>query len=131
MDFIESQLKDNGFSVFIDRCLTVGMDWAREIEKQIRSADAIIPLLSAESINSEMLSFEIETAHEAAQLQQGRPRLLPVRVNYTGPLPEPLAGILDTPPVFSLGRAAGQPWVGDRAGRGAEALAGGGTGPGR
>jgi len=104
VDFIESQLKDNGLSVFIDRCLTVGMEWAREIEKQIRSADAIIPLLSAESINSEMLSFEIETAHEAAQLQQGRPRLLPVRVNYTGPLPEPLAGILDTIQYF--------PWEG-------------------
>ncbi|MGA2662882.1 MAG: AAA-like domain-containing protein [Verrucomicrobiota bacterium] len=96
VDFIQSQLEENGFSVFIDRCLTVGMDWAREIEKQIRSADAIIPLLSAESIHSEMLSFEIETAREAAQLQQGRPRLLPVRVDYTGPLPEPLAGILDT-----------------------------------
>jgi hypothetical protein len=95
VDFIEGRLGSNGFSVFIDRCLTVGMDWAREIEKQIRSADAIIPLLSAESIGSEMLSFEIETAREAAQLQEGRPSLLPVRVDYTGPLPEPLAGILD------------------------------------
>ncbi|MGA2866168.1 MAG: AAA-like domain-containing protein [Verrucomicrobiota bacterium] len=93
--FIDSQLGGNGCSIFIDRCLTVGMEWAREIEKRIRSADALIPLLSAESIQSEMLSFEVETAHEAAQLQQGRPRLLPVRVNYTGPLPEPLASILD------------------------------------
>ena len=95
VDFIESQLGNDRFSVFIDRCLTVGMDWAREIEKRIRSADAVIVLLSAESINSEMLSFEIETAHEAAQLQAWRPSLLPVRVDYTGPLPEPLAGILD------------------------------------
>jgi len=93
--FIESRLAASGYSVFIDRCLTVGMDWAREIEHQVRSADAIIPLLSAGSIHSEMLSFEIETANEAAQFQQGRPRLLPVRVKYTGPLPEPLASILD------------------------------------
>ena len=42
-----------------------------------------------------MLAFEIETAHETAQLQQGKPILLPVRVNYTGPLPEPLSSILD------------------------------------
>ncbi len=91
---IESQL-DGDCSVFIDRHLTLGVDWAREIESRIRSADAIIPLLSAESIHSEMLGFELETAHEAAQLQQGRPRLLPVRLNYTGPLPEPLASILD------------------------------------
>ncbi|HTL57549.1 MAG TPA: AAA-like domain-containing protein [Candidatus Limnocylindrales bacterium] len=95
VEFLESQLAENGCSVFIDRHLTMGMDWAREIEKQIRSSHAVIPLLSPDSIYSEMLGFEIETAHEAAQLQQGRPLLLPVRVNYTGPLPEPLASILD------------------------------------
>ncbi len=93
--FLEGQLGNNGCSVFTDRHLTMGMDWAREIESRIRSADAVIPLLSADSIYSEMLGFEIETAHEAAQLQQGRPRLLPVRIQYTGPLPEPLASILD------------------------------------
>src|SRR5258708_5562276 len=93
--FIESQLIDNGCSVFIDRHILLGVDWAREIESRIRSADAIIPLLSPDSIRSEMLGFEIESAHEASQLQQSRPRLLPVRVKYTGPLPEPLASILD------------------------------------
>jgi hypothetical protein len=93
--FIENRLGADGYSVFIDRHVTLGVDWAREIESHIRSADAIIPLLSSESIHSEMLGFEIETAHEASQLQGGRPSLLPVRVNYTGPLPEPLASILD------------------------------------
>ena len=34
-------------------------------------------------------------AHEAAQQNQGKPRLLPVRVNYEEALPDPLAGILD------------------------------------
>jgi hypothetical protein len=91
---IEAQLAEAGYTVFIDRYLTLGVDWAREIESRIRSADAILPLLSAESIHSEMLGFELETAHETSQLRQGRPRLLPVRVNYTGPLPEPLASIL-------------------------------------
>src|SRR3974390_2293624 len=95
VEFLESQLQQNGCSVFIDRHLTLGMDWAREIETRIRSADAIIPLLSPDSIYSEMLAFEIESAHEAAQLQQGRPRLLPVRVNYTGPVREPISSILE------------------------------------
>ncbi len=95
VNFIEQELRTNGCSVFIDRHLTMGVDWAREIESRIRSADAVIPLLSPDAIYSEMLSFEIESAHEASQVQQGRPRLLPVRVNYTGPLPEPLASILD------------------------------------
>jgi hypothetical protein len=92
---IEGELVGAGHSVFIDRYLTMGVEWAREIESRIRSADAVIPLLSADSIHSEMLGFEVESAHEASQLQNGRPRLLPVRVNYTGPLPEPMASILD------------------------------------
>ncbi len=93
--FLEYQLGKDGCDVFLDRHITMGMDWAREIEARIRTADAVIPLLSADSVYSEMLGFEVEAAHEAAQLQQGRPRLLPVRVGYTGPLPEPLASILD------------------------------------
>lgn len=95
VSFIEQQLIESGCEVFIDRYLTMGVDWAREIEARIRSADAVVPLLSTESIHSEMLAFEIESAHEASQLQRGRPRLLPIRVNYTGPLPEPLASILE------------------------------------
>jgi hypothetical protein len=94
MRWLEENLTRNGQKVFIDRQLEMGVDWAREIEKQIRESDAVIPLLSAESIRSEMMGFEIEHAHETAQRQYGRPRLLPVRVNYTGPLPEPIGGIL-------------------------------------
>src|SRR6516164_2478880 len=78
--FIESSLTEAGYGVFIDRHLTMGVEWAREIEDRIRSADAVIPLLSSESIYSEMLGFEIESAHETSQLHQGKPRLLPVRV---------------------------------------------------
>lgn len=95
MRFIEDSLSQKGYSVFIDRHLNMGVEWAREIEQQIRSADAVITLLSSSSIYSEMLGFEIEIAHEAGQLHEGHPRLLPVRVQYTGPLPEPLASILD------------------------------------
>src|SRR5438045_2636273 len=77
---LEAHLTQAGYRVFIDRHLTMGVDWAREIEGRIRSADAIIPLLSPDSIYSEMLGFEIESAHEAAQLNDGKPRILPVRV---------------------------------------------------
>lgn len=95
MTMLEAELKAANCEVFVDRHLTMGVEWAVEIETRIRSADAVIPLLSAESIYSEMLGFEIESAHEAAQLNQGSPRIFPIRVHYTGPLPEPLASILD------------------------------------
>ena len=49
-------------------------------------------------MRSEMLAYEVEIAHQSAQEQAGKPRLLPIRVNYTGPLPEesPLPAMLDS-----------------------------------
>jgi hypothetical protein len=60
----------------------------------VRTADAVIPLVSAASVSSEMLAYEVQIAHEAAQQQGGRPRLLPVRVGYDGAVPDPLSNFL-------------------------------------
>src|SRR3954447_20215696 len=86
--FVEAELSRQSFDVFVDRHSSMGLDWARELEARTRSADAIVPILSASSIHNETLSFQVESAHEAAQIQQGRPQLQPIRLNYTGPLPE-------------------------------------------
>ena len=94
---LEGRIASEGFQVFVDRNQSMGVDWAREIEDRIRTADAIVPLLSANSLQSEMLVFQVEHAHEAAQ-QKGRPRLLPVRLKLEGSLPEPLAGIAAAAP---------------------------------
>jgi DNA-binding SARP family transcriptional activator len=94
LKLLETELWARGFHVFVDRHLTIGVEWAQEIERQVRAADAVVPLLSAASIQSEMLQYEVQIAREAAQ-QQGRPRLLPVRIAETGPLPEALAAVLD------------------------------------
>ncbi len=91
---IERAFVAHGHDVFVDRDLVVGMEWASEIERRLRSADAIVPLLSAESIGSEMLAHELRVAFDAWQ-EAGRPRLLPVRVDYEGPLPDEIAPILD------------------------------------
>ena len=95
LELLETRLATRGFRVFVDRHLKIGVEWVKEIEQQVRGADVVIPLLSAASVASEMLAYEVQTAYDAAQQQQGQPRLLPVRVNYDGPLPEPLAGILN------------------------------------
>jgi hypothetical protein len=96
LHLLEAELNSRGASVFIDRHLKPGMEWAREIEKQIRGSDIVIPLLSAASIHSEMLSLEVEIAKEAAQSNGGKPYLVPVRVNLEGKLPDPLGPILDS-----------------------------------
>lgn len=95
LSLLESELRAQGFEVFVDRHMSIGVEWAQEIERQVRNADAVIPLLSAASVSSEMMTYEVQTAHDAAQGQHGKPRLLPVRINFEGALPDPLAAILN------------------------------------
>ncbi len=95
LHLLETELEREGASVFIDRHLKPGMDWAREIEQQVRTSDIVIPLLSESSIHSEMLALEVEIAKEAAVQRNGKPYLVPVRVNLEGKLPDPLGPILD------------------------------------
>jgi tRNA A-37 threonylcarbamoyl transferase component Bud32 len=90
---LEGALAAAGLGVFVDRNLKVGVEWAKEIERQVRTADAVVPLISAASMSSEMLAYELQIAHEAAQ-REGRPRILPVRVAYEGRLPEEIADIV-------------------------------------
>ncbi len=95
LSLLEGQLRNAGCKVFVDRHLAVGMEWAREIEHRVKNAAAVIVLLSALSIQSEMLSYEIQIAQEASQKRDGKPRIFPVRLNFDGPLPEILGGVLD------------------------------------
>ncbi len=95
LSYLETEFTRQGVSVFIDRHLKPGMEWAREIERQIRASDVVIPLLSASSIQSEMLGLEVEIAKESAQQNDGKPYLVPVRINFEGNLPDPIGPILD------------------------------------
>jgi class 3 adenylate cyclase len=95
LDSLERELVRLHCSVFIDRHLQVGLDWAREIERELRAADAVIPLISEAGAASEMLAIELEIAAEAAESQAGRPCLLPIRVAWEAPLPPTLGSILN------------------------------------
>jgi hypothetical protein len=101
LTLLESYLTNLGHSIFIDRNMTIGVKWAQEIEEQLRTSDAVIPLISEYSIKSEMLEYEVQVANAASQDQNGRPRIIPIRVNYYGPLPHNLASILDSRQYFS------------------------------
>lgn len=95
LELLELYLRQNGLTVFVDRHMSIGVEWALEIDQQIKSSDAVISLISGASINSEMFEHEIQTAHRAAQAQNGKPKLLPVRVDYDGILPEGIGFILN------------------------------------
>jgi AAA-like domain/TIR domain len=94
LQLLERNLRSDGYDVFVDRHMQIGVEWAHEIERNIRTADAVIPILSQASMLSEMVNYEVEIAHEAAQAQHGKPRLLPVRVGYKDSLGETLDAIL-------------------------------------
>jgi serine/threonine protein kinase len=94
LTLLENQLRQKGYQIFVDRHLQVGMEWAREIEQRVSSSYAVIVLLSGTAVSSEMLAYEVQVAHESAQ-KTGRPRILPVRIDFESPLPSGLAAILD------------------------------------
>lgn len=79
VDLLERGLPDFGYRVFIDRHLTIGVEWAQAIEREIRSADAIVVVLSDKAAASEMVLFELQTAIDQYQ-QSGKPRILPIRI---------------------------------------------------
>jgi AAA-like domain/TIR domain len=81
--------------VFLDQTMPVGTRWADRIETEIRRADFLITLLSAQSIHSEMVEAEIALAHDLAKQQGGRPVILPVRVACRQPFHYPLSVYLN------------------------------------
>lgn len=95
LQVLESGLTAAGHRVFVDRHMGMGVEWAREIEAEIRAADAVVVLLSRAAVTSEMLMYEVEIAAKAAQERDGKPRLLPVRLGFEEPLPPELAPHLE------------------------------------
>lgn len=80
--------------VFIDQTMLVGTHWAKRIEAELRRSDFLISFLTQDSVNSEMVQGEIETAHHLSQ-QQGKPVILPVRLAYRDPFAYPLSAYLN------------------------------------
>src|SRR5580658_2269865 len=76
LEVLETGLGAAGCDVFVDRHLHIGIEWAREIESQIRSADSVVVILSDAAAESEMLQYEVETAADERQ-RRGRPFLFP------------------------------------------------------
>jgi hypothetical protein len=92
---IYDALGQAGHKPFIDRAIVIGQEWAKVIEHEIEASDFVIVLLSEQSILSEMLTQEVEHAFEHNK-RTGTPRLLPVRLNFDGPLPSKLNSCLES-----------------------------------
>ena len=90
---LEARLRSLGHDVFVDSHQKISSAWAKAIEEPIRRADAVIAIVSPISLQSEMLEYEIETAHDQF-LRTGKPVLLPVSIGGDAPLEGTVAAIL-------------------------------------
>lgn len=81
--------------IFIDRMMPPGTPWAERIRAELLRSDFFIIFLSAESVHSEMVLAEITMAHDLANLQGGRPKILPVRLAHREPFQYPLSEYLN------------------------------------
>ena len=79
------ELRAAGHEVFIDVDMPIGVDWSAEITRRIRWCDYLVVLLSADSIDSEMVQGEVRLAHQNRR-EDGSPFIFPVRVRYEGRL---------------------------------------------
>jgi AAA-like domain/TIR domain/CHAT domain len=81
--------------IFIDKDISVGTPWAERIRAELEQADFLITFLSAQSVHSEMVRGEIETAYQL-YAESKKPTILPVRLNYRVPFTDTLGTILDS-----------------------------------
>ena len=87
-------LKSDHHDVFIDTTILVGEKWGPRIQKEISDSDYLIIFLSENSVNSEMVIGEVETAHHHSKVY-GNPTILPVRLAYDQALNYPLSAYLN------------------------------------
>jgi AAA-like domain/TIR domain len=93
--FLKTHLETNGHAPFVDTEIDVGEKWVNAIERNLRSADVFLVLLSKDSILSDMVRKEIALAHEITKIPGRRLKIFPVRVNFEGKLPYDIGAYLD------------------------------------
>jgi hypothetical protein len=92
-EYLSSHLAAQGYDVFIDTSMRVGVEWLKDIDENIKSSDYLIVLVSKASAESEMVQAEVLRAYEHRN-RHGRPKTLPVRMNYDGLLPYTISAFL-------------------------------------
>lgn len=83
-------------TVFFDQALSEEAGWGSRITQELDRSQAIIFLLSAAAVQSEVVSAQAERAHTLYTEKEDGPRLLPVRVAYRAPFPSPLNAYFDS-----------------------------------
>ncbi len=103
---LAAYLEANGFCVFVDSKIRVGQDWVEQIDRELRNSQYFIVLLSAASIQSDMLRREVAIAYKLKKAKQLI--IFPVRLHFEGELPYEIGAYLDL--IQYTGWNRGQPF---------------------
>jgi hypothetical protein len=95
--FLETQLVAHGYSLLDEDGREAGPGWAEALKNRIQGADAVVALLSATSVESELVIFKLQLAGEARAHDCG-PAVLPVCMGEPEPFPASVAGVVGPPP---------------------------------
>lgn len=90
-----SQALSEDYEVFFEQATSASPRWVAWVKTELERSNFLVVLLSAESVNNEVVLLELEMAHDLIEKQSGRPMLLPVRLAYRKPFQEPLSTYLD------------------------------------
>jgi hypothetical protein len=91
---LAARLERAGHQVARGQELLADAEWVLEARRGIAASGHIIALLSESAAQSELVAGEIEYAHRCF-LENGSPRILPVRVGYQEALPYQIGMYLD------------------------------------
>jgi hypothetical protein len=84
LDVVERELAQRGLRIFCDRNPRPGVEAHRTQEQRIRSARAVVPIVSPHSLRSEMLQYALEVALDERQ-KTGYPTILPIQIGNPEP----------------------------------------------
>jgi TIR domain len=71
--------------VFLDDTRVIGENFPKQAEDFLNRADFVIALVSPPALTSQWVRAELEHVVERAK-KEGRPTVIPIRINYEGPL---------------------------------------------
>ena len=91
---LAGSLEANGVTVFVDTKIRIGEDWVEQIDRQLRSSQYFVVLLSVASIQSDMVRREIALAYKLRKANQLT--IFPVRMDVTQELPYDIGAYLDS-----------------------------------
>ena len=97
---LEKTLTPPEYELEFDPHLKIGLEWARQVEEQVRGARVVLALLSKSSMTSEMLEYELEIALDQ-KLRDPTYRILPIRVDAAAPASGPIGALVGNLPYLS------------------------------